>query len=328
MCLPYIVRHPRLAGWPLACACVLAVLLSSPSLSAQQLAVVSRGGDVVVFQDLASGAISDSVAIGRFSHEFVPDQARRYAYTGSYRGNEVCKVDLIERAVRRFAIDGYEKFHGIVPNASGDVIWVTAEDSASILELDTEGGEILHVWPTGGARSHMVEATADGRKLYIGNFDSGSISVIDRETGATKIVPTANGTEGIDVSPDGAEVWVANRFGPTISILDAAADSVVATIATSGGSPSKLKFQPDGKQVWVSHHLGTTVTVFDPGIRMEIDSVAVGERPLALAFNEDGSRLYVSRTRADEIVEIDTATHKILRRIPTADNPDGIVWLP
>src|SRR5207237_7146233 len=50
-------------------------------------------------------------------------------------------------------------------------------------------------------------------------------------------------------------------------------------------------------------------------------TVAAGDQPRGLAFAPDGSRLYVALAGAGEVVEIDWATRKSLRRWPAPAEP-------
>jgi YVTN family beta-propeller protein len=52
---------------------------------------------------------------------------------------------------------------------------------------------------------------------------------------------------GVDVTPDGKRVYVANIFGPTVSVIDVATDAVIDTIPVGGHPLSFGRFIPSGK---------------------------------------------------------------------------------
>jgi len=302
-------------------------VLAVPAI-AQHLAVVSRGSGALVLHDVTTGHEAARFEVGDFPHEVVVDGTGRYAFVAAYGGQTVHAVDLLARNTRTFVLDGHRDLHGLAVGPQGDVVWVTAEESRAILEIETATGGIVRVWPTRGERSHTVAATPDGRKLYVPNLGSGTVSVIDRTTGSTTLVETGAGPEGIDVSPDGTEAWVSNRDDATLSILDTATDRVVATVGSGGAFPVKVRFHPGGSEVWVANNRSETVAVFDRRNRRLAATIHVGVRPLGLAFGPDGRRAFVTRPGADEVVEIDVSTRAIVRRIETGDGPDGIAWVP
>ena len=76
--------------------------------------------------------------------------------------------------------------------------------------------------------------TPDGRRVYIPNRDSSSVSVID--TARNTIIATiAVGThpEGIAVTPDGRHVYVPNYCSNSVSVIDTVDNTVADTIPVS-----------------------------------------------------------------------------------------------
>ena len=49
--------------------------------------------------------------------------------------------------------------------------------------------------------------------------------------------------------------------------------------------------------------------------------------PIGILMAPDGNRAYVANAHADTLAEIDLATWKVLRYIPTSDEPDGLAWV-
>ena len=126
--------------------------------------------------------------------------------------------------------------------------------------------------------------TPDGRKLYVANVGSGSVTSIELETGEVETIPAGKGAEGIDVSPDGREVWVGSNDEHTLKVIAVATDSVVATFGSGGRVPIRVKFTPDGRQVWVSSAESNTVTVVDVPERRVLQSFTTGREPDGMAW--------------------------------------------
>jgi YVTN family beta-propeller protein len=113
-------------------------------------------------------------------------------------------------------------------------------------------------------------------------------------------IPRASGSVAVGLEPVTArfaalnELWVVNHISSTISIIDVAAGSVVATLETPAG-PSDLVFAGNPRRAWVSCSRTNAVLVIDPQTRLAVATIAIdGERPRAMATSRDGSKVYVA----------------------------------
>ena len=98
--------------------------------------------------------------------------------------------------------------------------------------------------------------------------------IYDLERGEmVKAIQTGRGAEGLDISPDGKEVWVGNRAEDTISIVDVKRLEVIDTLK-SKGFPIRVKITPDGKNVLVSNAMEGEVAVFDRISRKEVHRIS------------------------------------------------------
>src|SRR6185503_6190364 len=185
-------------------------------------------------------------------------------------------------------------------------------------------GKVLRVWPTNQQRTHLVVPSPDEKRFYITNTVSGSLTIVDRATGAAKTIPIGAGAEGVTVSPDGREVWVAWRDASKISVVSTSTDAVVETFASGGEGPQRLQFTPDGSQVWVSNVRSNTLTAFDARTRKLLGTVSVGRGPAGIVFSPDGQRGYFALSGANQIAVIDVPNRKLIQTFTTGVEPDGI----
>ena len=99
----------------------------------------------------------------------------------------------------------------------------------------------------------MVAVTPDGKRAFVANIGSGSVTAIDLAAGKSLgDIKTGDGAEGIDATPDGKHVWVTNRAADTVSVLDAGSLAVVASVPSTS-FPIRAKVTPDGKHVLVTN---------------------------------------------------------------------------
>jgi len=105
-----------------------------------------------------------------------------------------------------------------------------------------------------------------------------------------------------------------------------ATDQVVATLASGGRFPIRLKFTPDGKQVLVSNAQSNQVAIFDAASRKLVGEVAVGAVPVGILITPDGRRAFVANTNANQVTVIDLNSRQVVKTFTTGTEPDGMAW--
>ena len=88
------------------------------------------------------------------------------------------------------------------------------------------------------------------------------------------VIPVGGGSEGFDVTPNGAQAWVANARDGTLSVIDIAAKKVTATLQANARGANRLKFTPDGTKALVS--AGGDLVIFDVATQKEIKRLHIG----------------------------------------------------
>lgn len=324
---------------------------------------ISGGGTLIVLnKDEASisllnretGKEVGKIAVGDGPHEVAVSPDGKTAVVCNYGtrtpGNSLSVIDLPTRTVTRtIDLGEYKRPHGIMylPGGGGERIVVTSEVAKKLLIIDLAKGEVIKAIATEGDISHMVVLSPDGRRAYVANLGSSSISVIDLESGTfIARIETGDGAEGVDVSPDGKEIWVGNRAANNVTIVDAATLKVVHTMDCPT-FPIRCKFTPDGRYVLVSCASSGDVAVFDAKKRTLIKRISMelkalegtrdrlfGDRfgdspvPVGILIPPDGLHAYVANTNADIITVIDLKTFEIVDRLTAGKEPDGIGWTP
>jgi YVTN family beta-propeller protein len=354
-------RLPR----PASAAPLLALLLLPAATHAQGRGP-GPGGDVLVvlekdsaaarLLDPASGATLARLPTGPFPHEVAASPDGRVAVVADYGdggapGRTLTVLDLTARRVLRTVDLGeYRRPHGIVwlPGA-GQRVLVTAEQSRALLVVDVAAGRVERAIPTGQQGTHMVALAPAGPlagvRAWTTNIGSGSVTAVDLARGDTvRTRVTGAGPEAVDVSPDGREVWAADRQQDRITVLDAATLDSVASLPT-GRFPNRLKFTPDGRLVLVSNAAGGTLGVYDARARRLVATLAMGEgaaaesnpmnptgrgaMPLGIQLAPDGRRAWVALNAAGALAEVSLparGTPRVVRRVPAGAGPDGMAY--
>ena len=133
--------------------------------------------------------------------------------------------------------------------------------------------------------------------------------------------------EGIDLSPDGREVWTATRNDGGISIIDVATKELVERLELSMRDPNRLRFTPDGERVLISDAEDGSLIVLDAATRRETARLDLA--PNAVLIQPDGLRAYAALRGDHSVAVIDLDTLEITAQISTGpgSDPGCMFWL-
>jgi YVTN family beta-propeller protein len=295
------------------------------------LLIGEKSGAMLAIVDPASLHIVAHVPANPNPHEVATDG--RYAYVSNSRAGAVTVIDLATRQ----QVEGIDLFpvgaiHALVM-ASGK-LYFASEASRIISRYDPATKKIDWVLGTGIPRPHTITLSEDAGRIFAASTSGGLAAILEQPLSAdgqpgdwviTRI-PTGPRAEGLDLSPDGRELWVNNVDERTISIIDVAARREVEQIELPTNFSNRLKFTLDGRYVFVSELRGEALLVLDAATRGEVRRIDVGGGTEGLLMTPDGKRLFAAVSTANKVVAIDLETLKVVGEIPGLDNPDGMAW--
>ncbi|HPR22001.1 MAG TPA: T9SS type A sorting domain-containing protein [Candidatus Sabulitectum sp.] len=245
----------------------------------------------------------------------------------SYDGTVLSGSAVEGDAPRRVAIS---------PDGLHAVVTGVLSGNASIIDLTT--GQTVAILPM-GERVQNVEFTPDSKYAVICCFESASVKIVDIDTAAVVAeVPTGSRAGNVAITPDGSMACVLNISANTISFveLNGAASSEVAEkpcgiIGVSWacyGVQSGLAISPDGALVLVCDSFNDNVLVYDMSTYEQIASVPVGDFPLKVAFNGDGTRAMVTCYSGDRVylLDVDGASTSVLGNWAAGDGPLRVAY--
>ncbi len=324
----------RLAA-PVALLFLAAPQLTSSAAGSDQgsLLVLNKSESTLAIIDPATLKVLARVPTGEAPHELIASADGRLAFVCNYGtverpGNTISVIDIASRKeIKRVDLGALLRPHGVTE--SNGKIYFTIEGSRAVARYDPVAGRIDWTMGTGQGGTHMVVVGPASGKIYTANRDSDTVSAITpaKGTSAWTITQIAvgKGPEGIALSPDEREVWVAHRGDGGLSIIDIATDQVKETLKV-GRAPIRVKFTPDGKRVLVSDAQGGDVVVFDASTRKELKRIPVGGVPAGILVQPDGRRAFVASTQANKVLVINLDDFTVTGTIETGREPDGMAW--
>ena len=281
--------------------------------------VAYMGDSQVVLVEAATYKTLATLETGKNPHEVRVSPDHRHAYVAA--GKSITAVDLQKRQVKaNFDLGNYSA-HDIRVSRDGRRIWAACAGAQSILELDSETGKVLKTYPTDQQGSWFVEITPDERKFYTPNLEGKSVSVIDRATGKVKVIKFEHAVYGIDITPDGKQVWVS---GGDLAVIDTTSDEVVARIKTSEAETGRIKLTSDGKKLVVA--LSKKLAVFDVKTHRLLSETELSATPKVLTVSADNRRALLTNPDDNSVSVVDIVSGKQVTTFKTGKTPDGIGW--
>jgi YVTN family beta-propeller protein len=313
----------------------IAIALSADLLNAQsaRLLVLNKEDATLSIIDPASGKTLGTVPVGQGPHELVTSTDGKWAFASNYGtgpapGHTISMIDVAARKeLRRIDVAPLSRPHGLA-FANGK-LYFTAEANKTIARYDPETNKVDWEFETAQTGTHMVLPTKDARTIFTSNIGSDNVSAIEQGADGKwtqTIIAVGKGPEGIDLSPNGREIWSAHSRDGGVSIIDVATKKVTHTIHAGTKRSNRIKLTPDGKFALVSDLEAGDLVVLDTAARKEVKRLPLGRMPEGILIPPDGSRAFVAVNGDNHVAVVDLKTWQVANKISTGTGPDGMAW--
>lgn len=203
-------------------------------------------------------------------------------------------VDIVDIAKRRVVkVLPVRLPHNSYNDHSDKQLFVSSMGDHEIDLIDLEKMDYIDKIPVGGIpRPYAV--SKDGETLYsalTGLHGFVIVSIPERKVLARVNLPPAppsactlepnTPTHGLELSPDGRELWVTSLADGGVYVYDVATKKTSREIHV-GSCPNWITFSPDGRYVAVSNSGSDDTSIIDATTRREAARVKVGRGPKRL----------------------------------------------
>lgn len=172
---------------------------------------------------------------------------------------ELALVSSLAAVTASGATPGVDQFIGPTSSqplalpANGAFLVAANPDNDSVTFFDLRTDRNRRLAEVGVQREpNGVAFTPNGRKVYVANTVSGTVSVLPVNLANGAIGKPSRhivvGTEpyGLAMTPNGSKLYVSNARSGSVSVIDTATDTVVRTISNVGIEPRGLAISNDG----------------------------------------------------------------------------------
>jgi YVTN family beta-propeller protein len=313
----------------------VAVRVPSAQRASARLLVLNKEDANLAIVDPVSGKVLGKVPVGQGPHELVVSTDGKIAFASNYGtgpapGRTISMIDVAaQKELRRIDVSPLSRPHGLA--FVNGKLYFTAEADKKVARYDPVTDKIDWTFETGQTTTHMVLPTRDARTIFTSNIGGDSVSAIAQGADGTwtqTVIPVGKGPEGIDLSPNGREVWSAHSRDGGVSIIDVATRKVAQTIAIGTRRSNRIKLTPDAKFALVSDLESGDLVVLDAPARKEITRIPLGKMPEGILMPPAGGVAYVAVNGDNFIAVVDLKTWRVTKKIVTGTGPDGMAWIP
>jgi YVTN family beta-propeller protein len=184
----------------------------------------------------------------------------------------------------------------------------TCEFAGTLAKIDFVDNKVLgYLKLSRGGMPQDIRASPDGAVFYVADMRADGVFIIDGEKFVeVGFIPTGMGSHGLYPSRDGTKLYVANRgshqvYGAkrgkgSVSVIDFATRTIVATWPIpGGGSPDMGNVSADGKMLWLSGRFDDVVYAIDTTTGA-VQSIPVGREPHGLTVWPQPGRYSLGHT--------------------------------
>ena len=312
-----------------------ASFVTAQTPSPERLLVLLRDASALAIVDPVSGTVLGRVPTARDPHEVTASPDGRLAFVAS-PSDGISVIDIAaQKEIRRVDPGPGSGPHDVL--FSGGKVYFTIEGYKSIGRYDPQTNQIDWTLGIGQDGTHLLVLSNDMSTMFMSNRRSNSVTMVEgvtegpSEATLTVIPVPGEFPEGIDLSPDGREVWTATRNDGGVSIIDVASRQVVQTLDLGMTDANRLKFTPDGRVLIIDGEAASLV-VMDAASRREIKRVSLGSADTgdgAVLVARDGSRAYLGLRAADRVAVLDLTTLEVTKEIPMGpgSGPGCMYWI-
>jgi len=307
-------------------------VLMNAQKPAGHLLVLNKEDAAMVIVDPDSCSVLGKVGVGVQPHELVVSTDGKTAFASNYGsgpdpGHTISMIDVAARKeLRRIDTAPLMRPHGLA--FAGGKLYFTAEGSKKIARYDPAADKVDWEFETGQATTHMVMVSKDLKTIFTSNIGSNNVSIIRQGTGGQwtqTLVAVGKGPEGIDVAPNGREVWSAHSQDGGLSVIDVASATVTATIDAGTKRSNRVKVTAEGKFALVSDLTAGDLVVLDAAKHTVIKRLPLGKQPEGVLIAPDG-RVFVAVNGDNQVAVVDPKTWTVTKRISPGTGPDGMAW--
>jgi YVTN family beta-propeller protein len=290
----------------------------------ESLLVLSKQDHTLAIVDPVSLKVVGKAPVGNDPHEVIASTDGKTAYVSNYGGgayNTLAVIDLVGMTAQPTVdLGALRGPHGLT--FVGGKPWFTAEAAKAIGRYDPATGKVDWILGTGQNRTHMIYVSEDQKLILTTNVSSGTVSIIQQET--VMMGPPPGMKPGGMKPPPGMKGGPPPGGPPRGPRTD-----WNETLVRVGNGSERFDISPDHREVWTANAQDGTISVINLAEKKVVATLEADiQSANRLKFTPDGKLALVSLLGGPDLVILDAATRKVVKRLPIGHGAAGIQMQP
>lgn len=274
-----------------------------------------------------------------------PGQVTEILYIANSGGDDVTVVELPAHRVVGTIKVGEHDADGLAASRSGDRLYVTVVDPASVVAIDTATDRILWRVPV-SPKPNLPSVSGDGRYVYVPIFSSDHVEVVDTQKQAVVAkIRVGSHPHNTIANSDGKRIYVTAALQNQVVVIDVATQKITAIIPC-GDQVRPIAVTRDEKRMYVqfsglhgvaiadlTHRdkgdpfLGRIVeTIHHPALAEGVKPAVHNTLSHGLALSPDEKYLGSVSVVADHVAFFSVPDHKLVTTVAVGKAPRWITF--
>ncbi len=222
---------------------------------------------------------------------------------------------------------------GMVKGLGENQLLIACSDDHQVLAFNIQNRTIERTFDNlHGAMTLAIHRPT--HRLFVTNEGQSQATVIDLQTGETlAVLPTGLEPDGIAVTADGTQIFVASENAGLVHAFDASSYKQTAVIVTHL-RPRRVALLED--KLWVSSEMGSRIEIFSTTTFQKVGDVIFAPKgfrseqmtPVDILFDQTGTLAFVALGSANHVAFVDVKSLEIEKYIVVGRRAWGLGLSP
>ncbi len=280
----------------------------------EYLYVTDGLGNSVSVIRTSDNTVIGTILVGNNPYGVAVTPDGEYVYVANTNSHTVSVIRTSDNTVTGTIPVG-DNPYGVAITPDGEYVYATnpsydVEVDSIVTVIRTSNNTVTKTIPVGDDPMAIV-ISPDGNYVYVANANGHTISVIQTSENVvadTILINEEDGPpyyafpNGLTITPDGNYLyvghyeWTGDQFNKRISVIRTSDNSKIAEISSRVCYPFSMAVTPNGRYVYAAHPLDNEVSVIRTSDNTVVDTISVGNGPMGVVINPDGTEVYVANT--------------------------------
>ncbi|MBK7128033.1 MAG: YncE family protein [Crocinitomicaceae bacterium] len=239
-----------------------------------------------------------------------------------------------EKVVQTLSLGEEQHLAHVVTDESGEFVYVTANESGKVFQVDAEKMELKQSFDLGANSGPHGMRMMDG-KLYVACMNSFELAIIDLASGTMEKINVGGIAVQTAVLPTLNAAFVSIYDLKEVVKYDITnGDTTRIPLPTDAQGPIQLYPSPDNKKIYVcdqgivnGNPASNKLYVIDTDSNTVTSTITVGNGAHGVVTSNDGTKIFVTNLADNTVSVISAETLTVIQTINVGTAPNGITAL-